>query len=590
LNLDFFSGCTPCEKEDKVITSLTQNEDASINNQSQPFSQDDEILPRCKTDMQAFFRRLKEQMLINVVSEYEVVSEKGNNGLEKDVQMRNECIEEKGNQSKMVQEELLENALQRKKATLDDAEEKKTPEDSNKRNTSRNEVDDNDRCSSYNIKAIEDEFSRASTNVRERKRAGETLGRSYFNKLDTNNTTKTDKDKTKDLEGKRMQTNTMNTVSHKPHDFYNDRQNERFRFCSLGDEPSLTCRDDDHKLTNTVNQANKSLNYNSVSLGQVTLDTEKQSLETKVIVQSPSFSTDVFDKQSPTLCERRSIFEDEIVNASHSHPALNRNVDPFFGSLNPAMTPCYQDVHSLNSPIFPTNQLQDFSNMTSLPALPRGGSEPELFRYLMFSNGPTKDPLKSYQWYNHDNTGFDRTLYPSGWDPYLAPAFDAKHQLMRGYISQAQIFKEGKEQQEGIAANRYKCGLCGASFSLQRLLNRHMKTHSFYKRYHCQFCGKGFNDTFDLKRHIRTHTGIKPFKCSSCEKAFTQRCSLEAHLTRVHGIVHKFGFRERREKMYVCEDCGITFQENQSEFRQHVATHHPETDKVLRLRRNGFPP
>ncbi|EDO45199.1 predicted protein, partial [Nematostella vectensis] len=121
----------------------------------------------------------------------------------------------------------------------------------------------------------------------------------------------------------------------------------------------------------------------------------------------------------------------------------------------------------------------------------------------------------------------------------------------------------------------YKCGLCNASFSLQRLLNRHMKTHSFYKRYHCQFCGKGFNDTFDLKRHIRTHTGIKPFKCDRCDKAFTQRCSLEAHLTRVHSVVHKYGFRERRDKMFVCEDCGITFKENQAEYRQHVASHHP---------------
>ena len=133
---------------------------------------------------------------------------------------------------------------------------------------------------------------------------------------------------------------------------------------------------------------------------------------------------------------------------------------------------------------------------------------------------------------------------------------------------------------------KYKCEICNSSFTLQRLLNRHMKTHSFYKRYHCQFCTKGFNDTFDLKRHIRTHTGIKPFKCSRCDKSFTQRCSLEAHLTRVHGVVHKFGFRERRSKMFVCEDCGSTFTEN-SDFMKHVHEFHPETEKVMRARRNG---
>ena len=55
--------------------------------------------------------------------------------------------------------------------------------------------------------------------------------------------------------------------------------------------------------------------------------------------------------------------------------------------------------------------------------------------------------------------------------------------------------------------SRFACRICGKSFSLQRLLNRHMKCHSDTKRYLCTFCGKGFNDTFDLKRHTRTHTG-----------------------------------------------------------------------------------
>ena len=55
--------------------------------------------------------------------------------------------------------------------------------------------------------------------------------------------------------------------------------------------------------------------------------------------------------------------------------------------------------------------------------------------------------------------------------------------------------------------SKFQCRLCSKAFSLQRLLNRHMKCHSDTKRYLCTFCGKGFNDTFDLKRHTRTHTG-----------------------------------------------------------------------------------
>ena len=141
---------------------------------------------------------------------------------------------------------------------------------------------------------------------------------------------------------------------------------------------------------------------------------------------------------------------------------------------------------------------------------------------------------------------------------------------------------KGHDEASKISSNtthNHRCEICNSTFPLRRLLNRHLKTHSFYKRYTCSFCDKGFNDTFDLKRHVRTHTGIKPFKCEQCDKSFTQRCSLEAHQTRVHGVVHKFGFRERRAKMFVCEDCGATFKDNQSEFMNHVASAHPDKEK-----------
>ena len=137
------------------------------------------------------------------------------------------------------------------------------------------------------------------------------------------------------------------------------------------------------------------------------------------------------------------------------------------------------------------------------------------------------------------------------------------------------------------ATHNHRCEICNSTFPLRRLLNRHLKTHSFYKRYTCSFCDKGFNDTFDLKRHVRTHTGIKPFKCEQCDKSFTQRCSLEAHQTRVHGMVHKFGFRERRAKMFVCEDCGATFKDNQSEFMNHMASAHPEKEKTPWAKKTG---
>lgn len=96
---------------------------------------------------------------------------------------------------------------------------------------------------------------------------------------------------------------------------------------------------------------------------------------------------------------------------------------------------------------------------------------------------------------------------------------------------------------------KFVCRVCSKNFSLQRLLNRHMKCHSDVKRYLCTFCGKGFNDTFDLKRHTRTHTGVRPYKCNLCEKSFTQRCSLESHCLKVHGVQHTYAYKERRTKV-----------------------------------------
>lgn len=191
----------------------------------------------------------------------------------------------------------------------------------------------------------------------------------------------------------------------------------------------------------------------------------------------------------------------------------------------------------------------------------------------------------------------DSSLCPSIPQSASAPPFNGNHFFIHSHPflpsshqqQECLTNLQNKDQNRKAGENdetKYKCEICNSSFTLQRLLNRHMKTHSFYKRYHCQYCTKGFNDTFDLKRHIRTHTGIKPFKCSRCDKSFTQRCSLEAHLTRVHGVVHKFGFRERRSKMFVCEDCGSTFTEN-SDFMKHLHEFHPETEKIMRARRNG---
>lgn len=120
----------------------------------------------------------------------------------------------------------------------------------------------------------------------------------------------------------------------------------------------------------------------------------------------------------------------------------------------------------------------------------------------------------------------------------------------------------------------YSCDICGKGFRLQRMLNRHLKCHNQVKRHLCTFCGKGFNDTFDLKRHVRTHTGIRPYKCEICNKAFTQRCSLESHLKKIHGVQQGYAYKQRRDKLFVCEECGYTGP-SQEDLYLHVYNTHP---------------
>uniref|UniRef100_A0A182SHF5 C2H2-type domain-containing protein n=3 Tax=Cellia TaxID=44534 RepID=A0A182SHF5_9DIPT len=109
-----------------------------------------------------------------------------------------------------------------------------------------------------------------------------------------------------------------------------------------------------------------------------------------------------------------------------------------------------------------------------------------------------------------------------------------------------------------------------------------MKCHSDVKRYLCTFCAKGFNDTFDLKRHTRTHTGVRPYKCNLCEKSFTQRCSLESHCLKVHGVQHQYAYKERRTKMYVCEECGHTTNEPEVHY-MHLKEKHPYSPALLKF-------
>ena len=82
---------------------------------------------------------------------------------------------------------------------------------------------------------------------------------------------------------------------------------------------------------------------------------------------------------------------------------------------------------------------------------------------------------------------------------------------------------------------------------------------------------------------VCVRSGVRPYRCSRCDKAFTQRCSLESHERKLHGIQLIYGYKQRRGKLHVCEDCGFA-SDNAQNYYQHVADVHPHRGAVLQRR------
>lgn len=71
-----------------------------------------------------------------------------------------------------------------------------------------------------------------------------------------------------------------------------------------------------------------------------------------------------------------------------------------------------------------------------------------------------------------------------------------------------------------------------------------------------------------------------------CEKSFTQRCSLESHMRKVHGKNHSYAYKQRRNKVFVCEECGFTAKQY-NEYAMHLRLLHPYSAPFVKVKGAG---
>ena len=118
--------------------------------------------------------------------------------------------------------------------------------------------------------------------------------------------------------------------------------------------------------------------------------------------------------------------------------------------------------------------------------------------------------------------------------------------------------------QANIGGKRFKCHVCGKSFTDNGNLAKHSRIHTGEKPFKCEVCGKSFAENGNLAKHSRIHTGEKPFKCEVCGKSFTQNGTLKEHC-KIH----------TGEKPFKCQVCGKSFTQN-SDLTNHSRIHSGE--------------
>ena len=79
-------------------------------------------------------------------------------------------------------------------------------------------------------------------------------------------------------------------------------------------------------------------------------------------------------------------------------------------------------------------------------------------------------------------------------------------------------------------ANIFNCKVCHKSYTVEKHLKMHMRSHSGLKPFSCQFCNKSFAYQHVLKLHQVQHYSSRVYQCTLCQTTFPSKKDMETHI------------------------------------------------------------
>ena len=123
---------------------------------------------------------------------------------------------------------------------------------------------------------------------------------------------------------------------------------------------------------------------------------------------------------------------------------------------------------------------------------------------------------------------------------------------------------QGQGRKVGVKSKKYACQNCNYRTSQNGHLKRHWTAKHTQERFKCVLCGSSFTIANTLSRHVANkHRGVT-FKCAveDCSYIATRKWKLKEHTLRVH-----FNVAVR------CKKCGIKFEKSHL-LKKHIALKH----------------